>query len=450
MIPSSRLTSLDAFRGFVIAFMFFVNLSGNRDAFPAWFGHAGWNNGLHGQFMADYVFPWFLFIVGVAIPFSMHSGRGASKSTTHKLAAALRRGMVIYLLGILIWAAKSSPDSTVWRDGSLVAQRGIPISWRTFLHWDILPLIGFGYFLAAAACYSSWRGRLLLIAALLTAKAVILPDLAATSGLDRSLWMAERTDLDAAIRSWGWWGTLITQGLPAGASVLWGTLAGDLLRTSLTSERKSLFLILGGCMVAATGFIWAYWLPISKDFFTPTYVLVSCGTGSVVLGFFYHVLDGAAWSAMKARLLTGALLVAGSGGALFSGPGWFTSGQATGTAVILATGAVLFFLCAWRGGSNQERAVTLTAMGCNAIALYVASELLWTMVWMRWRVDCPGEIGPQTAFAALQTHFKFVIKPLLGALPAAGLGPWLATLTLISLYAGAARLMWKHRIFIKV
>jgi predicted acyltransferase len=61
-----RLKSLDIFRGIAILLMIFANSGGGR---YWWIDHAVWN-GLH---IADLVFPWFLFIMGVCIPMSIRS-----------------------------------------------------------------------------------------------------------------------------------------------------------------------------------------------------------------------------------------------------------------------------------------------------------------------------------------------------------------------------------------
>lgn len=61
-----RLKSLDIFRGVAIVLMIFVNNGGGH---YWWIEHAIWN-GLH---VADLVFPWFLFIMGVCIPMSIKS-----------------------------------------------------------------------------------------------------------------------------------------------------------------------------------------------------------------------------------------------------------------------------------------------------------------------------------------------------------------------------------------
>ncbi|MEM7516545.1 MAG: DUF5009 domain-containing protein, partial [Planctomycetota bacterium] len=71
-----RWIALDAFRGFDILAMLLVNVSWDRNAFPSWMFHRGWAEGRQGVTFTDLVFPWFLFIAGVCVPFSLQRGRG--------------------------------------------------------------------------------------------------------------------------------------------------------------------------------------------------------------------------------------------------------------------------------------------------------------------------------------------------------------------------------------
>src|SRR5580658_8018535 len=99
--PSSRLMSLDLFRGATIAGMILVNNAGD-EASSYWpLRHAKWN----GWTPTDLVFPFFLFIVGVSMVFSFQSrldksrlGRGDSR--TLLLFNAFRRGATIFAIGL--------------------------------------------------------------------------------------------------------------------------------------------------------------------------------------------------------------------------------------------------------------------------------------------------------------------------------------------------------------
>lgn len=344
-----RLNSLDAFRGLVIVLMFAVNVAGTDPAFPSWFPHRGWNNGSMGNGLADYVFPWFLFIVGAAIPFSLNSGRGRALSTPRKALAAARRGLTIYLLGTLLWCAtigyKPADPGARWHG---------PIDWRVLLHWDILPLIGWGYFLGVCL-YLLGRGpfgigaRLVFVVLVLAAKFAILR-LIPYPGESEAVWEQNRS-----LQSWingrlGWLGVALTQGLPATACVVLGSFAGDRLRVE--GVRKSVKAA-GLAGIGLVGYFVALLahragiLPQSKDFFTSTYVLGTCGAATFALAVLFWVVDDRRWTSLT----------------------------------------------------------SLRVFGMNALAAYIGAELIWKCVMMQWRVtNPPGVGGSSVMITALKAH----------------------------------------------
>src|SRR5262245_27584998 len=97
---STRLVSLDVFRGITIAGMILVNNAGDWGHLYAPLGHAKWN----GWTPTDLVFPFFLFIVGVAMTFSFESriARGASKMRLFE--QVVRRSLILLLLGLIMFA----------------------------------------------------------------------------------------------------------------------------------------------------------------------------------------------------------------------------------------------------------------------------------------------------------------------------------------------------------
>ena len=88
----SRVRSLDTFRGITIALMIFVNDA----AGGYWFlEHAAWN----GLQVADLVFPWFLWIMGVCIPMSVKSWEKRKTPAGVAFIGIIRRSVVLFLLG---------------------------------------------------------------------------------------------------------------------------------------------------------------------------------------------------------------------------------------------------------------------------------------------------------------------------------------------------------------
>src|SRR5271165_440493 len=96
-LASSRLYSLDVFRGATIAAMILVNNPGNDFPYTP-LEHAKWN----GWTPTDLIFPFFLFIVGVSLSLSFRSRvlRGESKKTL--LLHSLRRSVIIFLIGLFL------------------------------------------------------------------------------------------------------------------------------------------------------------------------------------------------------------------------------------------------------------------------------------------------------------------------------------------------------------
>jgi predicted acyltransferase len=101
VVKAQRLRSLDVFRGATIAAMIMVNNMGEPKYTPL--EHAEW----HGWTFTDLIFPFFLFIVGVAIPFSF-AKRKLTDSKGEMLAHVWARALSLVLLGLLLHSLSSN------------------------------------------------------------------------------------------------------------------------------------------------------------------------------------------------------------------------------------------------------------------------------------------------------------------------------------------------------
>jgi len=286
-----RLVSLDVFRGLTIAAMLLVNNPGSWSDVYAPLLHAPW----HGWTPTDLVFPFFLFIVGVAIPFAFEKRRAAGAGRGELLAKALRRAVILFLLGLFL---SGFPRFDL-------ANLRIP---------GVLQRIAVCY-LAAAALYlvTGARGRAVAAATLLLGywaamalvpvpgfgPGVLEPEANLAAWLDREilgmahLWKSSQT--------WDPEGILST--VPAISTVLLGAFTGTWLRSERPAREKTTGLVLGGTAGIGLGLIWNLVFPINKNLWTSSYVIFTAGCALLVLGLCYRVVDVAGWRRGLAPLL---------------------------------------------------------------------------------------------------------------------------------------------------
>src|ERR1700761_6202247 len=94
--PNSRLLALDIFRGITIALMILVNSQGN-DAYSL-ISHSDWN----GCTLADLVFPFFIFTLGVSLVFSLSKSLAHGTPKNSLIVKIIKRCIIIFLIGLFI------------------------------------------------------------------------------------------------------------------------------------------------------------------------------------------------------------------------------------------------------------------------------------------------------------------------------------------------------------
>jgi len=284
-----RLTSLDAFRGFTIAAMVLVNNPGDWGSLYPQLAHAKW----HGWTFTDTIFPFFLFIGGVAMALSLGrlAAGGADKGQLLRKLAV--RAAVIFLIGFLLNLIPRFDFDSVRIPG--VLQR---IALCTLL---AAPLV----------VYLGWRGQLAAIALLLSVYSVLqllvpVPGIGAgvlEPGQDFGAYI-DRMLLDghlwAQARTWDPEGLLST--LPALCSQLIGVLAGRLLLSALPRIEQVVWLLLGGLVCLALGStLDAILMPVNKSLWTPSYCFLMSGWALLAFGAAYWLLDANPHAALRER-----------------------------------------------------------------------------------------------------------------------------------------------------
>lgn len=259
-----RLASLDALRGVTVAAMLLVNNPGDWNHVYAPLLHARW----HGLTPTDLIFPFFLFLVGVSLAFSVAPGAveaarrpALTRGVLLRASRILAAGVVLHLLA---WWLLSLPYFRLWgvlqRIAVCAALVGLIAVWlRPRAQWSIL-----GVLIASHAV-------------LLMGAASLAPGLDPGSRLDTALFAPWLYQFDAATgRGHDPEGLLSTLG--AVATTLLGLRAGDLLRRGCLPAlaRGGAALLIGGLLAAGA-------IPLNKALWTPSYVAVTAGLATLAL-----------------------------------------------------------------------------------------------------------------------------------------------------------------------
>lgn len=326
---SSRLRSLDAFRGFTIAAMILVNNPGSwSHVFPALL-HAPW----HGWTLTDLIFPFFLFIVGVAIPFSTEKRMDRGASRPRLLAQMLRRSAILIGLGLFLAAfpffdlGSLRLPGVLQRIGVVYWIVGAATLWftRRGLRW------------LAAICLVGFHAVMRFVPAPGGVAGDLEPETSIAAWLDRAL-------LGANLYQGTWDPEGVLSTVPAIATAVIGALAGKWLYEDWrTDEGKAGRLAVAGFALLSAGWAWSFWLPINKNLWTSSYVLFTGGIALSCLALFMLLMDRAdkpppPWTRPLEALGRNAIIVFVGSGLLaktlllFPGPGeasahaWIYSG----------------------------------------------------------------------------------------------------------------------------
>lgn len=276
---NQRLVSLDAFRGFTIAAMVLVNNPGDWGHLYGPLEHARWN----GWTFTDCIFPFFLFIGGVAMALSLGRLAAAGADRPRLLAKLARRAMLIFLIGFLLNFMPYFNIDKVRIPG--VLQR---IALCTLLAAPIV-------------VYCGWRAQLAVIAGVLALYSVLMlyvpvPGIGAgvlEPGQDFGAWV-DRTLLGNHLwmQSKTWDPEGIVSTLPALCSQLFGVLAGRWLASSVSRTLQVAGLIVAGIACVAIGmFLDIILMPINKSLWTPSYCFLMTGLACLAFSAFYWTLD---------------------------------------------------------------------------------------------------------------------------------------------------------------
>ena len=277
---TGRLVSLDAFRGITIAAMILVNNPGSWSYVYAPLRHAEW----HGWTPTDLIFPYFLFIVGVAIPFSFRRRLGEGTDRRHLFRHVVRRAAILIGLGLLMRAV---PDFDFHQ-----------------MRWPgVLQRIGLVYLVAAGLYLGAggrsrwiWTGALLLgywaLLSWVPVPGYGAGDLSPEGNLGAYL---DRMLMGGHLYQGTWDPEGLLSSLPAVATSLLGIFAGEWLLSDREGGALTLGLLLAGACLTVSGLAWGLVFPVNKGLWTSSYVVFTAGTALLFLGVLFWMVDVRRW-----------------------------------------------------------------------------------------------------------------------------------------------------------
>jgi predicted acyltransferase len=283
---SSRLVSLDAMRGFtmfwivggaaLIETLEYFGESGITNFLIHQVGHSAWE----GLRFYDCIWPGFMLMVGVSIPFAF-AKRSLTQSYPQMLKHAIKRFAILFLLGSLRESV------------SLGSPYLIELS-------SALQPIAVAYIVSFLLVRKTWKfqaafGLSVLLVYGLAVALIPVPGVGLGSYVQNAnlVWFVDKTLLPGRIEDsvfLAGWGSLISMIPPISTTIL-GLLMGRLLRSKQPQAYKIKILVVTSAGVLAMGYILSFFVPVVMKMWTVSYGFISAGWACSTLALFYWVID---------------------------------------------------------------------------------------------------------------------------------------------------------------
>jgi len=271
-----RLLALDIFRGLTIAAMITVNEPGIHSRVYAPLLHAEWN----GITPTDYVFPSFIFMVGVSIALSYSKQNAAGIPKKTMIGKICRRAIILFILGLFLSILPLFDFSNVRIPG-------------------VLQRISIVYFFCALLfLYSGWKFQMKLAAFILIGYCLMMTLVPVPGygyaimepGKNLAAWL-DAIIIPGRMYQGNWDPEGILSTFPAIVTGINGILIGQLILSKQTIERKVIWMLLAGFLAFTVGNIWNWFFPINKNLWTSSFVLYTSGLAAMILASLYFIVD---------------------------------------------------------------------------------------------------------------------------------------------------------------
>jgi predicted acyltransferase len=299
--PRERLISLDVFRGMTVAGMLLVNNPGTWSAIYPPLGHAAW----HGWTPTDLIFPFFLFIVGITTHISMSARRARGDSDAALVKQILRRGSIIFLLGLLMawfpfyqWGTIEGMDNPSIMDRIVYRVDHLRIL-------GVLQRIGLVYIFAALLTLrTSLKQQVIIVTVLLYGywfAMTLIPipgkDIGALLLSVPSETIAAYVDRAILGRNHIWGGSVtydpegILSTFPAIGTAILGVMAGRWISQQRPLAERIAALAAVGCIAMVVGLMWNWSFPINKNIWTSSYVVFTAGMACATIATTMWIIE---------------------------------------------------------------------------------------------------------------------------------------------------------------
>lgn len=259
---TKRLISLDMLRGLTLALMVMVNSPGSWSHVFWPLEHAEWN----GITITDFVYPFFIFIIGVSIVLSTDKQLAAGSDIKKMKKKIWIRFFKIFALGILLNFIYHFNIYNIRIPGVLqriaivylvCALINLSTDWKAQLKIAIIALVGY------------WLAMIL----------IPVPGLgigALEPGENLAAWIDSML-IPGKMYQGTWDPEGILSTIPAIVTGLTGMFAGHLLKTEMSIERKLNYMFMAGFFFILIGYTWDLFFPINKNLWTSSYVMFTSG-----------------------------------------------------------------------------------------------------------------------------------------------------------------------------
>ncbi len=369
-LTTGRLISLDVFRGLTMVMMTIVNNPGSWNHVYPPLRHAEWN----GWTVTDLVFPFFIFIVGVAIPYSLSKYCNAQMQTAVYLRI-FKRAVILFVLGLVL-AGFPYFDLSSLRIMGVLQRLAICYLVVSLIYLHTRPAHQIG--MAVMCVVGYWL--LMLIPPPDRETLLQTKDDNLGAWLDRTIFGTAH--LWKAAKTWDPEGLLST--LPALFNTLAGTLTGTYLRSQAQPIEKAAGMFFAGSILLGIGGAMDWAFPINKNIWSPSYAVFTSGYAMVVLAMCYYAIDVRGWKKWSEPLVVfgvNALLLFFASGILARTMGMLIKFSVDTEVLSLQQWIYKYLLASWAGDMLGSLLYPLLLV----IAWYVVLRMLYERNWV-WKV----------------------------------------------------------------